>query len=94
MKKKNLWTTASNLARVEGIYRKGPIKTRREAIAFAGAVNFLFPFPSNMRNTSFFKSGILICWYGSLILKGVFLIDFITAYLFKTQIISSQLKFC
>ena len=53
--KKNLWTTASNLARVEGIYRKGPIKTR-EANAFAGAVNFLFPFPSNMRNTGFFKS--------------------------------------
>ena len=91
--KKNLWTTASNLARVEGIYRKGPIKTR-EANAFAGAVNFLFPFPSNMRNTGFFKSEILICWYGSLILNGVCLIDFITAYLFKTQIISSQLKFC
>ena len=91
--KKNLWTTASNLARVEGIYRKGPIKTR-EAIAFARAVNFLFPFSSNMRNTGFFKVGILFCWYGSLILNGVFLIDFFTAYLFKTQIISSQLKFC
>ena len=47
-----------------------------------------------MRNTGFFKVGILFCWYGSLILNGVFLIDFFTAYLFKTQIISSQLKFC
>ena len=45
-----------------------------------------------MRNTGFFTSGILICWYGSLILNGFFKLIFVTAYLFKTQIINSHLN--